>query len=212
MKVLGYWDYLTEADKASLYLAFVFMAVIGAYTAFIYYFACFGSRQIALVSKADLMEETSEQCSFIHESLAFQREYAGYSEPEMQLVKKSLKLSQARRELKIEKASRVNRKRLSKYAPLIVGVRKESHSAMLGSPILILRRLSMLFMALFFRANGTIHLQVFISLNFISLYHAYKIRPYERRALNIMNMVNESVSVLTACLLLTQQDMRYDPL
>mmetsp|Transcript_21748 Transcript_21748/g.29163 ORF Transcript_21748/g.29163 Transcript_21748/m.29163 type:complete len:175 (-) Transcript_21748:1062-1586(-) len=54
--VIQYWPYMTQADKFSVYLTFVFTAIITVYTYFVFYFALFRSRQIALVEHASIME------------------------------------------------------------------------------------------------------------------------------------------------------------
>mmetsp|Transcript_21748 Transcript_21748/g.29165 ORF Transcript_21748/g.29165 Transcript_21748/m.29165 type:complete len:84 (-) Transcript_21748:594-845(-) len=82
---------------------------------------------------------------------------------------------------------------------------------MLSNPILNMRRITMLFMALLLHEYGVLHLQVYILINCVTLYQAFVVRPSTSNALNAMNKVNEVVSVLIACLLLVQQDLRFEP-
>ena len=56
-----------------------------------------------------------------------------------------------------------------------------------------------------------LHLKVFIALNLTSVIFIATVRPYETRLLNNLNLFNEVISLLVSYVLLTLQNMGYDP-
>lgn len=82
---------------------------------------------------------------------------------------------------------------------------------MLGNITLNMRRLTMLFMAMFVIKLQWLQLQLFILLNFVSLTYIIVVRPFVTKHLNVLNGFNETFGLLIAYLLLPMQDLRMDP-
>ena len=82
---------------------------------------------------------------------------------------------------------------------------------MLGNITLNMRRLTMLFMAMFVIKLQWLQLQLFILLNFVSLTYIIVVRPFVTEHLNVLNGFNETFGLLIAYLLLPMQDLRMDP-
>ena len=108
-------------------------------------------------------------------------------------------------------ASHIELKEFKKYEPLYTGVRSQSRLAMLGNIMLNMRRLTMLFMAMFVIKLQWLQLQLFILLNFVSLAYIVVVSPFDRTQLNALNGFNEIFGLLIAYLLLLMQDLRMGP-
>ena len=77
--------------------------------------------------------------------------------------------------------------------------------------MLNLRRLTMLFMAMFVIEQQWLQLHLFIALNFLAISYVVIIKPFEKQELNVTNGLNETVGLFVAYLLLPMQDLRIDP-
>ena len=98
-----------------------------------------------------------------------------------------------------------------KYAPLLEDLRLEKQSAVFGNALTIVRRLTMLYMAMFVLNRQWIQLQLFIALNFLSVTYVVTVRPFESRLLNFLNLINEVIGLLASYMILPLQNMEYDP-
>ena len=74
-----------------------------------------------------------------------------------------------------------------------------------------MRRLTMLFMAMFVKERQWLQVMVFIALNFISLICVVVVRPFDTNFLNFLNIFNESMGLIAAYLMLPLQNMEYSP-
>ena len=111
----------------------------------------------------------------------------------------------------VDRVSRMKKQDFQKYAPLTKDLSLERRGATCGNFIIILRRCTMLVMAMFVVGHQWLHLQVFIVLALISLIFVATVRPYETRLLNNLNLFNEVISLLVSYVLLTLQNIGYDP-
>jgi len=90
-------------------------------------------------------------------------------------------------------------------------MRKDRQGALHGSLIITLRRLTMLYMAMFVQRQQVFQMQVFMQLNFIALTYSVVLRPFEKAELNLLSIFNESIGLLASYFILTIQDYAYDP-
>ena len=107
----------------------------------------------------------------------------------------------------VDRVSRMKKQDFQKYAPLTKDLSLERRGATCGNFIIILRRCTMLVMAMFVVGHQWLHLQVFIVLTLISLIFIATVRPYETRLLNNLNIFNEVTGLLVAYVILVLQNM-----
>ena len=56
-----------------------------------------------------------------------------------------------------------------------------------------------------------VQLQLFITLNFVSLSYQLVVRPYDKPELNFLNIFNELIGLIVSYIILQMQDKYYDP-
>jgi len=108
----------------------------------------------------------------------------------------------------IEKAARIDRRMLRKYEPFIDEMRHDSLLAMLGTPLMNLRRLVLLLMAMFVVNKQWLQLWVFIHLNLLSLVYVVVVKPRQPSILNYSDTFNEVIGLVVAYFILVLQDER----
>ena len=111
----------------------------------------------------------------------------------------------------IEEASHIDAGSFKAYEPLISDVRLDKRSALLGNTLINVRRLTMLYMAMFVQERQWLQTQVFIQLNFLSSGYVLVVRPFDRAYLNFLNILNESIVLVVSYCILPLQDMGNDP-
>ena len=111
------------------------------------------------------------------------------------------------REELVLRASRINKQIFQKYAPLTEGLKLYRRGATFGNFIIIVRRCTMLVMAMFVLGHQWLHLQVFIALNVTAIIFGVAVRPYETRLLNNLNSFNEVTGLLVSYVILVLQNM-----
>ena len=158
------------------------------------------------------MEERNlERIDFLHESLAFQRKFKKQTEEQNELTEEILEKKRKEREARLKKADKYNEDDYQKYLPLIGNIRKDSHAGMFLFLMISMRRIVMLYLAMYVRGMPWLQLQIFIQLNFISFTYVFAVRPFERADLNFLNIFNEMIGLLASYCLLPLQDSKYDP-
>ena len=110
------------------------------------------------------------------------------------------------REKLVEEVIRMQKQDFKKYAPLTTDLRLERRGATCGNFLLILRRCTMLVMAMFVVDHQWLHLHVFIGLTLTSVIFVASVRPYETRLLNNLNLFNGVISLLVSYVLLVLQN------
>ena len=90
-------------------------------------------------------------------------------------------------------------------------MRADKQAAMFGFLLINVRRLTMLFMAMFIHDMQWLQIQAFILFNFVSLTYQVQVCPYDLRHLNFLNHFNETIGLLASYFLLPLQDVRLDP-
>ena len=140
-----------------------------------------------------------------------QLEKKGNSDAELEHAKIVLEKSTLNREKIVERASRMNKNDFDKYAPFLENLNLEKQSAYFSDTLIIVRRLTMLYMAMFVLNRQWIQLQLFIALNFLSVTYVVTVRPFESRLLNFLNLINEMIGLLASYMILPLQNMEYDP-
>ena len=126
-------------------------------------------------------------------------------------MKKALKRVSKKREKLVERACHLNNQIFEKYAPLTKDLRLDRRGATFGNFLIILRRCTMLVMAMFVVGHQWLHLQVFINLTLTSVIFVASVRPYETGLLNNLNLFNEVTGLLVAYVILVLQNKGYDP-
>ena len=111
----------------------------------------------------------------------------------------------------IERVNRMKNQDFQKYAPLTKDLRLERRGATYGNFLIILRRCTMLVMAMFVSGHQWLHLKVFIAFNLIAIIFVVAVKPYETRLLNNQNIFNEVTGLLVSYVILILQNMSQDP-
>jgi len=111
----------------------------------------------------------------------------------------------------MERVNRMKKQDFQKYASLTKDLRLERRGATYGNFLIILRRCTMLVMAMFVSGHQWLHLHVFIVLTLISLIFVATVRPFETRLLNNLNLFNQVISLLVSYVLLVLQNKGADP-
>ena len=140
-----------------------------------------------------------------------QLEKKGNSDAELEHAKIVLEKSTLNREKIVERASRMNKNDFDKYAPFLENLNLEKQSAYFGDTLIIVRRLTMLYMAMFVLNRQWIQLQLFIALNLFSVTYVVSVRPFDSTLLHFLNLFNEVISLLASYMILPLQNMEYDP-
>jgi len=112
-----------------------------------------------------------------------------------------------KREKLVERVIRMKNQDFQKFAPLTKGLKLYRRGATFGNFLIIVRRCTMLVMAMFVVGHQWLHLQVFIVLTLISLIFIATVRQYETRLLNNLNIFNEVTGLLVAYVILVLQNM-----
>ena len=99
----------------------------------------------------------------------FQHEHKGCSKEKVEQVQQILSDSLERREKRVEQGSRLDEAQFKKFEPLVEDVRKDSRAAMFGFFLISTRRVTMLLMAMYVHRMRWGQLQLFITLNMVSL-------------------------------------------
>ena len=126
-------------------------------------------------------------------------------------MKELLKRLTYERKKLVERAICLNKQGFQKYAPLTKDLRLERRGATYGNFLIILRRCTMLVMAMFVVGHQWLHLKVFIALTLTSVIFIVVVRPYETGLLNNLNLFNEVTGLLVAYVILVLQNKGYDP-
>ena len=115
------------------------------------------------------------------------------------------------REKLVERARPINKQIFEKYAPLTEGLKLYRRGATFGNFLIILRRCTMLVMAMFVSGHQWLHLKVFIAFNLIAIIYVVAVKPYDSRLLNNLNIFNEVTGLLVSYVILILQNMSQDP-
>lgn len=102
----------------------------------------------------------------------------------------------------VERASRLRQKDFEKFSPLLQDTCLYKDYATLGNLLLIVRRCTMLYMAMYVLKRQWLQIQVFMALNLVSVIYTITVRPFESSLLNNLNIANEVIGLLATYLLL----------
>ena len=86
----------------------------------------------------------------------------------------------------------------------------EKYSQTYVQSIKIIRRLALLYTAMFVENQRWIQLHIFIILNLVALTHIVVTKPLETRFFNFQNIFNEGLCILVAYMIIPLQDAKYD--
>ena len=91
-------------------------------------------------------------------------------------------------------------------------MRKESILALLNNSFLLLRRMTLLFLAMFVLEMQWLQVLVFMSLNVVSLVYIFSVWPFKDKSNNYLNIFNEFVNLVCSYWITQINDLRYEPL
>ena len=90
-------------------------------------------------------------------------------------------------------------------------LRKDSKLAMFSSFFINIRRISLLYMAMFVLGKGWLQVLSFMALNLLSACFLVYVMPYEEPYNNYLNIFNEFISLIVSYYICQINDLRYDP-
>ena len=97
------------------------------------------------------------------------------------------------------------------YDPLVSDLRKDNRIALFSNFFIIIRRLLLLYTAMFIVGRPWIQTILFMVQNLASLVFLLAIFPYLDRFNNYLNLLNETVSLLVSYCIIQINDDRYTP-
>ena len=109
------------------------------------------------------------------------------------------------------KASRIKTKQFSKYKPLVENLRKDSKVAMFNNAFTIIRRGTLLYMAMFILNKQWLQVLVFSSLSLVSLIFLLATKPYEVRSDNNIFVMNDLINLMCSYWIMQINDLRSEP-
>lgn len=97
------------------------------------------------------------------------------------------------------------------YEPLVADLRKDSHAALFNNFIIMIRRLTLLFLAMFIVGHPFVQVLIFMLMNLFSLGFIITVMPYAVASNNYQNLLNEVISLLVSYFVVQINDQRYEP-
>ena len=98
-----------------------------------------------------------------------------------------------------------------KYEPLLGHLRLHKPHVTYGFLVLGVRRILLIYLAMFEERNPWLHVLIFSLLTLVSLSFKMNVRPYKGTQVNLISIANEVFCLLISCLILPLQDFKYDP-
>lgn len=147
MLMLTYSDYLNSADRVSVYFSFFFGAVLASYCLLLLYFMCAKSRLWVTKAKGNRAHKQEENVRLIHLDLLKSETLL---KPECEKEVDEI-LKQRRRHVRklISEAFKIKEAQFEKFMPLVEDLRLESLVSMSNNMFITVRRLMMLYLAMF---------------------------------------------------------------
>mmetsp|Transcript_20329 Transcript_20329/g.27489 ORF Transcript_20329/g.27489 Transcript_20329/m.27489 type:complete len:285 (-) Transcript_20329:765-1619(-) len=149
MTMVPFWDDFIEQDQFSIVLAVICLFLLCVYLVFIVFFACCRSRAMALKQREEEEERNLAKCKQIHFQIKVAGKEKGWTLKDQKFSTATFAKSLEQREKRIEEASRLAASSFLKYDPLVEDMKEGSQPALLSSLFLNVRRLTLLFMAMF---------------------------------------------------------------
>ena len=94
---------------------------------------------------------------------------------------------------------------------MIGGLKHTSRMALLNSFLLIGRRISLLYIAMFIFQNAWLHICLYMITNMLFLAYLVALMPFESSLMNRLRIFNECTSLIIAYLIAIINDIRYGP-
>lgn len=95
-----------------------------------------------------------------------------------------------------EKVAKINKTALKIYKPLHEGLRKSSTLCLMFNLFLIIRRISLLYAAMFLSDLPWLQMMLFMSLSSLSLFYMQHEFPKYHRNENILDIFNEAINLV----------------
>ena len=94
---------------------------------------------------------------------------------------------------------------------MIGGLKRTSRLTLLNEFLLIGRRISLLYVAMFIFQNAWLHICLYMFSNLLFLTYLVGLEPFESSFLNRLRIFNECTSLIIAYLIAMVNDLRYGP-
>ena len=104
-----------------------------------------------------------------------------------------------------------NKEAYEKYEVLVSDFRKDSILAMLSNFLILVRRLSLLYMAMFILDKSWLNILFFMAQTLFFLVFVILVRPYKEDFNNNLNIFNESCSLIICYFILQMNGNSYTP-
>ena len=176
-------------------MSFFFAGLLTIYVIFVIYFSIVKTSTWVLLNKANDLEQKKKQIKQVHHQI-FVRQHSIKGATDSEALSKKLKKFRSKNKQLIRKASTINEDQFNVFEPLVDELRKDSRLAMFGHLIITVRRLTLLYMAMFVLGQQWLQILSFMLLNVVSLCYLLLSMPYENQATNYMNIINEVISLM----------------
>lgn len=98
-------------------------------------------------------------------------------------------------------ATTINKDYYAIYKPVYDGLRKSSLLQLMFNCFMMIRRLCLVYVAMFYRHQPWLQLIIFTTLSACSLFYLQNVWPMKNRNLNYLNMFNEGVTLVISYLI-----------
>jgi len=208
VKMLEYGEFLNDSDWVSLYLAAFFGLILLIYIAFLVYFSCV-SKKMVDKAQGTKNEEKQEMRRSVQKELIRQRTINNPERKEE--VRKVMKLIRMDSVALTEKASKIDEAQFEKFAPLVENMRPDSLLATFNNTFITVRRLLMLYMAMFIIGQQWLQVLTFMTMNVLSMCYLLIAFPFDSKLMNFLSLFNEASALVISYFIAQINDMKYDP-
>lgn len=111
----------------------------------------------------------------------------------------------------IAQASSIKEGQFEKYSPLVEDLRHDSLVSMFSNIFITVRRLLMLYLAMFIVKQQWSQVLSFMAMNLISLCFLVIAMPFENSLMNYVGLFNEGIALFISYLIAQMNDLKYDP-
>lgn len=147
MQMLAYGEFLNISDWVSVFMSFFFGTILLTYVLYLLYFTCVKSRLWVTKAKGSILAKQEETVKKIHDEI-LQNQTSLKPETEKE-VEEILKLRRENSSKLIKEASKIREDQFEKFSPLVEDLRKDSLVSMSNNMFITVRRLLMLYLAMF---------------------------------------------------------------
>ena len=196
MKMLEYGQFLNTNDWISVYLSVFFAAILLSYIVFLLYFACRSQKQMVEKAQGEKFEENAELRKSVQRDLL--KRSMSIDPSREKEVRKFFKSNRRAAQEFTKKASTINEAQFEKFAPLTENLRTDSLLAVYNNVLITVRRVLMLYLAMFILGHQWLQVLSFMVMNVVSMCFLLHAKPFDSKLMNNLSLFNEGMALVTS--------------